>query len=176
MAHPEQFQFLNQLKQTNPLFFKNKLVLEIGSLNINGTIRTFFEDCVHIGVDVAEGPCVDVVCLGHNYNMPDNSFDVTISCECFEHDPYWQKTFTNMHRLCRHGGMVTFTCATDGRKEHGTKYNEPQSSPFTVEWNYYKNLNSKDFLQNFDLDKMFEKYEFRTNIVSHDLYFYGFKK
>jgi 2-polyprenyl-3-methyl-5-hydroxy-6-metoxy-1,4-benzoquinol methylase len=30
-----------------------------------------------------------------------NSFDTVASCECFEHNPEWAKTFENMHRMCK---------------------------------------------------------------------------
>jgi len=50
-----------------------------------------------------------------------------------------------------------------------------ESSPGTKD-NYYKNLNKKDFFQNFDISKIFERYFFFYNIHSFDLYFVGQKK
>jgi len=32
---------------------------------------------------------------------PANSFDCTISVECFEHNPFWLETFVNMLRMTR---------------------------------------------------------------------------
>ncbi len=51
-----------------------------------------------------EGPGVDVVSSGHALDFPDETFDVTLSCECFEHNPYWLETFRNMHRMTKAGG------------------------------------------------------------------------
>jgi len=50
-----------------------------------------FSDCDYIGLDVAPGNGVDIVCEGQNYDAPDESFDVVISCEVMEHNPFWRK-------------------------------------------------------------------------------------
>jgi len=57
-------------------------VLEVGSLNINGTVRDFFDAEEYIGIDIGEGPGVDVVSGGHKYKSK-KKFDCVISCECF---------------------------------------------------------------------------------------------
>lgn len=175
MSHKEQQEFIGYVKNKFPFYFTNKCVVEIGSLYINGTVRDFFTNCSYIGIDIEKGPCVDVICLGHEYDMPDKSFDVAISCECFEHDPHYLKTFNNMIRLVKSNGIIIFTCATIGRKEHGTRLNEPNSSPFTSDWNYYRNLEEIDFRNNFNFDNIFREYYFSINNNSFDLYFYGIK-
>jgi len=178
MAHIQQLQFINSVKNLYPNNFENCSVLEIGSLDINGTVRTFFHNCKYLGLDVGEGKGVDLVCEGQNFKGPDNFFDTVISCECFEHNPYWVETFLNMHRVCKSSGLIIMSCATTGRKEHGTYFSEPLSSPLTIKkgWNYYKNLEKKDFVSNFNLDELFINYSFSTNTESFDLYFSGIKK
>lgn len=178
MAHPQQREFILKVKDKFPKFFKGKSVLEVGSLNINGTVRDFFEECKYVGIDVAEGPGVDVVCQGQEYNEKDASFDVTCSAECFEHNPYWCETFENMIRLCKKKGLVFFTCATEGRPEHGTSRTDPDSSPLTISigWDYYKNLTENDFLEKINLDDYFSSYEFSIGHENFDLYFWGIKK
>lgn len=178
MAHIQQRDFIDKIKRRSPKYFSNKSVLEIGSLNINGTVRDFFENCEYIGLDVAEGNGVDFVCEGQNYDAPDNSYDVVCSAECFEHNPYWLETFENMIRLCKPGGFVFFTCATEGRPEHGTSRSTPLDSPLTVDqgWEYYRNLNESDFQQFINFDDQFKYYGFEVNDGSKDLYFWGIKK
>ena len=178
MSHKEQKNFVASVKEKHSIFFKNKCVVEMGSLNINGSVREFFQDCVYVGVDVAPGFCVDVISLGHQYDMPDNSFDVAISCECFEHDPHYINTLENMIRLVKPGGLIIFSCATTGRKEHGTINSEPQSSPLTVNlgWNYYKNLEEKDFKKELNFESLFNEYNFNYDLNVFDLYFYGVKR
>ena len=177
MAHQEQLQYMVGLERKFPDNFKDCRVLEVGSLFVNGTIRTLFKRCDYIGLDVGDGPFVDVVCRGEDYDAPSESFQTCVSCECFEHNPEWAETFKNMVRLCEPGGLVAFTCATTGRPEHGTMWAHPGASPLTCkESDYYKNLTEENFREVFDFDRHFSECEFRVNEQSKDLYFYGIKK
>lgn len=177
MSHPEQMSFVRQLKIKLPMYFSNMKVLEIGSLNINGTIRIFFENCQYIGVDVGPGKNVDVICSGDEYDSSE-LFDTIASCECFEHNPKWIETFANMYRLCKPNGLIFMTCATEGRGEHGTTRSNPKDSPLTIAngWDYYKNLTETDFRNNFAIESMFSDFSFSVNKNTCDLYFYGIKK
>lgn len=156
MAHYSELHFVDLLARHFPRHFRGARVLEVGSLDINGSIRKFFVDCDYVGLDVAPGKGVDVVCEGQKYDAPDDSYDVVISCEAMEHNPHWIATFQNMIRLCRPSGLVVMTCATVGRPEHGTTRTEPESSPLTVGlgWDYYKNLREKDFRSRVDLSAL----------------------
>lgn len=171
MAHPEQREFFESVRLRFPHMFSGVKVLEVGSLDINGTVRDFFTDCDYIGVDLDEGPGVDVVAQGQELDYPDQFFDTVVSAECFEHNPYWLETFQNMYRMCN--GLVVFTCATEGRREHGTTRTTPSDSPFTLNWDYYKNLTEDDFADSLNLNQMFQRHSFSVNHNSHDLYFWG---
>lgn len=177
MAHHEQRVFIESIKKYYASFFSNQKVLEIGSLNINGTARDFFTDCNYTGIDVAPGPEVDLVAQGQEYDAEDASFDTVLSCECFEHNPFWLETFINMIRICKPGGLVFFTCATTDRPEHGTTRTRPEDSPLTGEigWEFYKNLTEEDFTSVIDFKKYFKDYDFSVNNYVHDLYFWGIK-
>ena len=173
MSHPEQMRFVASLTRTFPWHFRNTNVVEVGSLDINGSVRQFFyEPTLYIGCDVGPGPGVDLVCPGHELPFS-NKFDVAISCECFEHDKHWQKTFAKMVEMVKPNGLVIFSCATTGRPEHGTTKSSPQDAPYTND--YYKNLTKEDFEAAFDLKKLFLKHEFSVNEGSKDLYFWGQK-
>jgi hypothetical protein len=52
-----------------------------------------------------------------------------------------------MVRVCKPGGLIVMSCATLGRREHGTARTSPGASPLTVAlgWNYYRNLTARDF-------------------------------
>jgi cyclopropane fatty-acyl-phospholipid synthase-like methyltransferase len=97
-------------------------------------------------------------------------FDVVISCECFEHDKHWKKTFQKMTDLVREGGLVIFSCATIGRPEHGTSRASPIDAPFTND--YYQNLREEDFN---DFKPFFKQYKFGQCLSAKDLYFWGLK-
>jgi SAM-dependent methyltransferase len=174
MSHPEQLEFVGNLKSAFPSFFKGGRVLEIGSLDINGSVRQFFQADEYIGLDVGPGPGVDVVCEGQKYDAPDGSFDVVISAECLEHNPYWIETMDNMFRLVRPGGLVIMTCAAPGRPEHGTKRTSPQDAPL-IEWDYYRNISGSDILAKIEPDLKATEYLVTKNVHSHDTYFAAFK-
>ena len=141
MAHPAQVSFLNALKNKFPNKFKKCSVVDIGSLDINGNTRFLFEDPEYVGVDIGEGPNVDVVSTGHEYRS-EKRFDIVISTECFEHDMHYKETLKNCIKLCKAGGLFIFTCASEGRAEHGTTRTSTSDAPLLKgEWaNYYKNL------------------------------------
>jgi len=172
MAHPEQRVFFEKMRDTFPDAFEAVSVLEVGSLNINGTVRDFFDDDDYTGVDLVEGPGVDLVCAGQSLGYVDDWFDVVVSAECFEHNSEWVATFANMARMS--SKYVFFTCASTGRAEHGTHGAHPGDSPATHD--YYQNLTEQDFREAFDLPTMFAEYEFEFNAESCDLYFYGVKR
>lgn len=172
MSHVEQQFFIFQTKRRFPLSFKGGKVLEVGSCNINGSVKEFFEAPeLYIGLDLAPGRDVDIVCHGADYRTTE-LFDVVISTECFEHDCRWSDTFENMIRLCRSGGLIIFTCAANKRHEHGTPRTTPQDSALATD--YYKNLNVYDFERRFDLRSDFSWYGFEAR--QNDLYFFGIKK
>jgi SAM-dependent methyltransferase len=177
MSHPEQLAFVDDVRAAFPRHFKAARVLEIGSLDINGTIRNRFEDCQYTGLDVAAGPGVDVVCQGQDYAAPDASFDTVISCEVMEHNPAWRETVKNMVRLTRPGGLVVMTCATWGRAEHGTARSDPGMSPLTVSkgWTYYRNLREVDLLEA-GVTEGLVAWRFFRNWRSFDLYFVGVRR
>jgi hypothetical protein len=170
MSHQAQLDFVASLRFKFPEYFVGEYVLEIGSLNINGSIRPFFEKCTYVGVDLGEGADVDVVARGEDLTYEDGAFDVVASCECFEHNPEWVATLKNMIRMA--SGLVFFSCATTGRKEHGTRRTSPQDAPFCGD--YYANLTEEDVRREIDLS-VFKRYEFSTNSDCHDLYFWGIK-
>jgi len=171
MAHPQQMAFVAHLKDRFPQYFKAQKVLEVGSLNLNGTIRSFFEQCMYLGVDVGPGPGVDMVAKGEDLTFDAGQFDVVCSTECFEHAPRWADIFNNMTRMSK--GLVFFTCATTGRPEHGTKRSNPWDSPHTA-GDYYMNVTEADVREKCDLSQ-FEDFGFQVDDEAHDLYFWGIK-
>lgn len=174
MSHPQQLEFVASVRGLFPTYFESRRVLEVGSLDINGTIRSYFSNCEYIGLDVGKGPGVDVVCQGQDYDAPDGSFDVAVSCEVMEHNPYWRETFENMVRVCRPGGLVIMTCASAGRAEHGTTRTSKAQAPL-LEWEYYRNLVAADFRKEIPIRALFSECGFMENFDFCDLYFVGFK-
>jgi SAM-dependent methyltransferase len=178
MAHADQFDFIGLIKKHFPASFQGGSVLEIGSLDINGSVRSFFEAANYTGVDVAAGPGVDEVCQGQLVGYPSGVFDVGISCECMEHNPFWVETVSNIFRMTKPGGLVIISCATTGRAEHGTTRTSGSDSPLSISigWEYYRNVSISEFKRSFNLHYWCEDYLLLPNWHNCDLYFVGVKK
>lgn len=181
MAHHQQIDFCTKIRQIYPLYFENKNVLDVGSLDINGNNRYLFKDCTYTGIDLAEGNNVDIVCPVHLFDAPDATYDFIISTECFEHDYHWQDSIKNILRMLKPNGALLFTCASEGRAEHGTErtdghYSAPFLKDMNNEWkNYYKNLYEYDFTSLEGFTDSFYFYGFEYNPNPGDLYFFGVK-
>jgi hypothetical protein len=59
--HDEAFAFVHKVAVMLPGYFLRKKVLEVGSLDINGSVRPLFTDCDYMGIDLGDGPGVDQV-------------------------------------------------------------------------------------------------------------------
>ncbi len=101
MAHPAQAEFFSSVRTHYPTAFTGARVLEVGSLDINGSVRELFANCQYVGVDLQLGRGVDLACQGQLVEFPSGHFDTTISAECLEHNPYWRETVANMLRMTR---------------------------------------------------------------------------
>jgi SAM-dependent methyltransferase len=189
MAHKEQINYVNKVKSKFPQSFHNQKVLGVGTFNVCGTEDAFFDDCNYSGLDLGPGPGVDIICPAQDYDAPDASYDTIISCECFEHNPFYKETIQNIVRLLKPGGLFLFTCATTGRPVHGTKSLEEESKKKWSNWktmpnvvrenwdnDYYKNLTEQDIRECINVDEIFSEYEFEVELNHCDLYFWGIKK
>jgi ubiquinone/menaquinone biosynthesis C-methylase UbiE len=91
-------------------------ILEIGSQNVNGTLRDFDSRCSeYVGVDLCPGPGVDIV-LTDPYKFPfkKSHFDAVISSSCFEHDQMFWLTFLEMVRVLKPKGYIYISAPSNG--------------------------------------------------------------
>ena len=101
MAHVQQLQFVSQVARHMTADWTGCSIVEIGSANVNGSIRPFFKGSQYTGVDLAAGPGVEVVASGHDVALPADSVDLAISCECFEHNPDVARHVRELHRMTK---------------------------------------------------------------------------
>jgi SAM-dependent methyltransferase len=134
-------------------------ILEIGALNINGSVRDFLSPFSneYVGIDPQDGPNVDVVASGHEYCHP-GYFDVVVSCEVFEHTPLWQAIISNAWANLKEGGLFVATMAGEGRPPHSGVHG---NAPF--EWEHYANIGEWQLRQTL---RMFK--EFDTSYIGKD--------
>ena len=84
-------------------------VVEIGSADFNGSYREVVDmlGCDYTGVDLEPGPGVSVV-LEDPYviPLPDAAYDLVYSGQTFEHAEFFWKTFAEMCRITKDGGLL----------------------------------------------------------------------
>jgi SAM-dependent methyltransferase len=95
-------------------------VIDIGSYDVNGSYRTLFKlpEVTYRGIDLEAGPGVDIV-LKSPYHFPlaAESVDLIVSGQAFEHIEFFWKTWLEMHRVLKPGGMI-FLIAPSRGSEH----------------------------------------------------------
>ena len=95
--------------------FAGQSVLEVGSLNVNGSVRPFFSSAAeYTGVDLFAGPGVDLLMNAHALAFADASFDVVVSTEMLEHDDEFWRSAAEMGRVLRRGGLLILTARGNG--------------------------------------------------------------
>ena len=108
--------------ETGKLFFtrycgeKNLRVLEVGSLDVNGSLKDFCKpEYDWIGVDIEPGKGVDIV-LEDPYKLPfdDRSFDVILATSVFEHASHFWLLFDEMVRVMSTGGLIYINAPSNG--------------------------------------------------------------
>jgi len=94
------------------------VVIEIGSRNVNGRVSDLFPGATgYIGIDIMDGPGVDVVCDAVHYTPPQPA-DCVVCCEVLEHAENWQGVILQACSWLRPGGRLIVTCAGAGRAPH----------------------------------------------------------
>ena len=134
-------------------------ILEIGSLNINGGVRHFFEPWIdtYTGIDVQEGPGVDVVANATEYSNPE-FYDIIVTNETFEHTRDWREIIQRSYKnLSPTNGLFIATMAGEGRPVHSAI-----DTGQIRDWEHYANIGA------WDLNKTLKDCGF-TNIVVNTL-------
>jgi hypothetical protein len=115
-------------------------ILEIGSLDINGSVRPIFQSTKrsYIGVDMQEGPGVDIVADASTFSIG-LQFDVIVCAEVFEHTPVWREIIENSFAHLKNGGLFSATMAGVGRSPHSAIDENP-----IREWEHYANITEEE--------------------------------
>ena len=102
---------------------RGKRVLEIGSLDVNGSLRPRVQalgPSEYIGIDIRPGPGVDLICdaadLGQRFGP--EAFDVVISTELLEHVRDWRTIVHNFKYVLRPEGVLLVSTRSYGVDFH----------------------------------------------------------
>lgn len=103
---------------------RGKKVLDVGSRNVDGSIRGIIEaldPSEYVGADIIKGPGVDVVCGAEAIlaEFGPESFDIVISTEMVEHVKDWKKVISNLKNVTRREGLLLITTRSIGFPFHG---------------------------------------------------------
>lgn len=89
-------------------------ILDVGSMNVNGCYRDIInlKNFEYIGLDMSPGNNVDFVPTYPYYwpELKDNTFDVVISGQAFEHIEFFWLTLQEMVRVLKPNGFLCIIC------------------------------------------------------------------
>jgi SAM-dependent methyltransferase len=115
--HPSVMEWVGE--KTREFDFNGQTILEVGSMNVNGSVRTLFAHASsYTGVDFMPGAGVDLVMNAHALEFPDASFDAVVSTEMLEHDDEFWLSVKEMGRVLRPGGLLLLTARGNGFWPH----------------------------------------------------------
>jgi SAM-dependent methyltransferase len=100
-----------------------KRILEVGSYDENGTVRTVLEPLLpaeYIGTDMREGPRVDKIVNASDLRKAfgESSFDMVVSLEMLEHAEDWRGAIRGMKAVLRPGGSLILATVSWGFPLH----------------------------------------------------------
>lgn len=98
-------------------------ILEVGSLNVNGSPRDVCGEkyASYVGVDLTAGPGVDVVCSVEDLlKVPtgQRTYHVVISTEMLEHVHDWKVALFNLMSVVAENGVLVLTTRSPGFEYH----------------------------------------------------------
>jgi len=114
--HDTALEYGNLFFQTYIQDRKSIKILDLGSQDINGTLRVVApEKAEYIGVDFIEGKGVDVR-ITDSYILPfeNNSIDVIVSSSCFEHSEFFWLSFIELMRVLKPTGLLYINAPSNG--------------------------------------------------------------
>lgn len=104
------------MREQTKLFLKKFLdkhgvfkdALEVGSFDVNGTIKEVWNGSPYLGIDMRNGPNVGEVVNGHNLkkHFGDRKFDLIICFDTLEHDNKFWLTIENIREILKPGGYL----------------------------------------------------------------------
>lgn len=115
--HTEAYNFVKEFAGDKIFEF----VVEFGSFDINGAIHHLLDKDFYCGIDLQDGPGVDIVADAAEWDWQEDMViapDCVVCCEVLEHAKNWREIVQNAYKNLRPQSWFVVTCATDPRAPH----------------------------------------------------------
>ena len=152
---------------------KGKRILEVGSQNVNGSVRPIFnllQPSEYIGIDFQEGLGVDLVCDAKDMleKFGPKSFDIVVSTEMMEHILDWRLVISNLKQLVKDNGLLLLTTRSKGFKYHAYPYDfwRYETEDFKI---IFSDMNIINLESDSDAPGVFIKVQKPINFVENNL-------
>jgi|GEM_PF-1798579 len=115
------------LRYVKPENITGKSILDVGSYEVNGSLRPAFEvfrPKEYIGVDLQSGPGVDVVCNAETLieAFGKERFDYVLCASMLEHVKDWKTIISNMKGVLKPGGYIFIVAPSHDFSYHEYPY------------------------------------------------------
>lgn len=131
--HTEAFEYVSRFATHDRIS-----VIEIGSRNVNGSVRSLFPNAKYLGIDIEDGEGVDVVVDAMEFE-PDEPVDLVICCEVLEHESRWIDVVHRGAWWLTDTGRLIITVAGPKRGPHSAFDGGPLQPG-----EYYSNVSRED--------------------------------
>jgi hypothetical protein len=113
--HPSAMQGAKDFFQRFSGEFVEPTIVEIGSQNVNGSIKEVAPPSKYIGLDFQKANGVDIV-LDDPYKFPleDGIADIVVTSSCFEHSEMFWLTFLEGVRILKTNGLFYINAPSAG--------------------------------------------------------------
>lgn len=127
--HKNSYSKMEWFKKTYLKNTKKLKILDVGSFDKSGeyNYKPLFNEnnWTYTGLDIKSGPNVDIVItdIYNWFEIEDNTYDVIISGQFFEHLKYFWLTMNQIERVLKPGGYVCIIVPSAGHKHGGDEFN-----------------------------------------------------
>ena len=113
--HPSAMQTAKDFYAKFSSEFVEPTIVEIGSQNVNGSIREVAPPSKYVGLDFQEAKGVDIVLQdAYSFPLPDNYADIVVTSSCFEHSEMFWLTFLEGVRILKPRGLFYINAPSTG--------------------------------------------------------------
>jgi SAM-dependent methyltransferase len=114
--HPSAMQAATEFFDRFSNEFVEPTIVEIGSQNVNGSIKDVAPPSNYVGLDFQKGDGVDIILQdAYSFPLPDNYADIVVTSSCFEHSEMFWLTFLEGVRILKPRGLFYINAPSRGQ-------------------------------------------------------------